>query len=232
MRAPETMAQGSQSVLIVEDHPLFSKGLASLIKTGTSYTIAGEARTGPDALQLLRSQKPALAIVDLNLGNEEGLELIRDLHAYAPELVVLVLSMYDEHYYAERALSAGARGYIMKDEASNKVIDAIHTVMSGKVYLSEAEKEHLLQTMAFDTVKESATWFADIKKLSNRQFQIFTLMGRGLGTADIAVKLNLSAKTVDTHKENIKLKLHCTTSLQLRQLAIEWTNRAPNKERI
>jgi DNA-binding NarL/FixJ family response regulator len=214
------------NVLLVEDHPLFSKGLAQLIETQCNYSVVGEADTCAKALELLREKKPTLAIVDLNLGDEDGLDLIKDMKAIDSELVILVLSMHDERYYAERALRAGARGYIMKEEAGNKVIDAIKTVMSGKIWLSDTERERLFDYMTGGTsLRESKDWFASVSKLSDRQLQIFSLIGKGLGTVEIAAKLGLSTKTIDTHKEHIKLKLHCSSSQELRQLAIEWASR-------
>jgi DNA-binding NarL/FixJ family response regulator len=214
------------TVMIVEDHPLFSKGLASLISSQPLYAVVGEASDAAEAMQLLYEKKPALAIVDLNLGDEDGLDLIKRMKAVVPDVVVLVLSMHDERYYSERALSVGARGYIMKDEAGNKVIDAIKTVMSGKVYLSDAERERLFECMAAEGIRDSKDWFASARKLSARQLQIFSLIGKGLGTVEIAAKLGLSTKTIDTHKEHIKLKLHCNTSQELRQFAIEWSSRS------
>lgn len=213
------------NVLLVEDHPLFSKGLAQLIDAQPSYKVVAEAINSAQALELLEKTAPSLAIVDLNLGDEDGLNLIKDLKARSPDLVILVLSMHDERYYAERALRAGARGYIMKEEAGNKVIDAIKTVMAGKIWLSETERERLFDYMTGgNAIKEGKDWFASVSKLSDRQLQIFTLIGKGLGTVEIASKLNLSTKTIDTHKEHIKLKLHCGSSQELRQLAIEWVN--------
>jgi DNA-binding NarL/FixJ family response regulator len=220
------------TVMIVEDHPLFSKGLAALIASQPLYRVVGEAVNSAAALDMLREKKPALAIVDLNLGDEDGLDLIKDIKNHDPNVVVLVLSMHDERYYSERVLHAGARGYIMKDQAGSKVIDAIKTVMSGKVYLSETERERLFESMTGDTVKEGKDWFASVRKLSDRQFQIFSLIGKGLGTVEISAKLNLSAKTIDTHKEHIKLKLHCNTSQELRQLAIEWGSRTAQASNV
>lgn len=211
--------------MIVEDHPLFSKGLAQLINAQESYKVIGEAGTTAEALSLLDEKKPNLAIVDLNLGDDDGLELIKTMKNNAPELIILVLSMHDERYYAERALRAGAKGYIMKEEAGNKVIDAINTVMSGKIWLSEMERERILDySTGHSSFSGGNDWFASIKKLSDRQLQIFTLIGKGLGTIEIATKLKLSPKTIDSHKEHIKLKLHCSSSQELRQLAIEWLN--------
>jgi DNA-binding NarL/FixJ family response regulator len=212
-------------VLIVDDHPLFSKGLISLITSQPLYLIVGEATNASSAMELLEKKKPDLAIVDLNLGDEDGLDLIKMMKAQYPDLRVLVLSMHNERYYAERALKAGAQGYIMKEEAGNKVIDAIKAVMSGKIYLSEAEQERLFGGSPGEDLPADADRFSPIQDLSNRQLQIFSFIGKGLGTSEIAVKLNLSVKTIDAHKEHIKQKLHCGSSQELRQIAIEWTDR-------
>ena len=131
-----------------------------------------------------------------------------------PETKILVLSMHDERYYAERALKAGARGYIMKEEAETSVMIAIETVMSGQIYLSDQERRRM---------NDYATENNSISDLSDRQLQIFSLIGKGYGTVEIAEKLNLSIKTIDTHKENIKSKLHCSSSAEMRQMAIEWS---------
>jgi DNA-binding NarL/FixJ family response regulator len=206
-------------VLIIEDHPLFSKGLVSLITSQPLFMIAGEARNSAEAKELLKTKQTDLVILDLNLGDEDGLELIGDLKTLAPGIRVLVLSMHDERYYAERALKAGAQGYIMKAEAGNKVFDAIKAVMAGKVYLSAAEQERLFGS---EIGQEKQ---APVKELSERQVQIFTLIGKGLGTAEIAAQLELSPKTVDAHKEHIKQKLRCPSSQELRRMAVEWINR-------
>lgn len=213
------------SVLIIDDHPLFSRGLGQLIETQKTYKIVGMAKNRAEALSMLDQTKPDLAIVDLNLGQEDGLELIKDFQALRPEIKVLVLSMHDERFYAERALKAGAKGYIMKEEAENNVITAIQTVMNGEIYLSDSEKERIGENLKDgSSQKANQGPFDTISLLSDRQLQIFTLIGKGLGTVDIANKLNLSIKTIDTHKENIKAKLHCASSAELRQMAIEWTS--------
>ena len=172
---------------------------------------------------MIKEQEPDLAIVDLNLGKEDGLELIKDILFIKPETKVLVLSMHDERFYAERALKAGAKGYIMKGEAESNVTTAINTVMNGEIYLSEDEKQRLEDLAKDQSQSEKTEPFDLISSLSDRQLQIFTLIGKGIGTVEIADKLNLSIKTIDTHKENIKLKLHCGSSAELRQMAIEWT---------
>ncbi len=212
------------NVIIIDDHPLFSRGLSQLIETQKDYKVIGMAKDRNEALSLLDTTTPDLAIVDLNLGQEDGLELIKDIIVIHPQTKILVLSMHDERFYAERAIKAGAKGYIMKEEAESQVINAIKTVTNGEIYLSENEKNRIKE-LSQGTTSESGN-FDSISTLSDRQLQIFTLVGKGLGTVEIAKKLNLSIKTIDTHKENIKAKLHCASSAELRQMAIEWTNRA------
>ncbi len=211
------------SVLIVEDHPIFSKGLAQLIGSQPGFAVVGEAKNGAEALSMLVSKSPDLVVLDLNLGDEDGLSLIHDLKSRKDNAVVLVLSMHDERYYAERAIRAGAAGYIMKEEAGSKVLDAIRTVMAGEVWLSAAERARLENySPGARDAEPDADWLASISKLSDRQLQIFSLIGKGLGTVEIAAKLDLSTKTIDTHKEHIKAKLHCGSTQELRQLAVEW----------
>lgn len=212
------------SVIIIDDHPLFSRGLSQLIESQKDYKVIGMAKDRNEALSLLDTTTPDLAIVDLNLGQEDGLELIKDILVIHPHTKILVLSMHDERFYAERALKAGAKGYIMKEEAESNVITAIKTVTNGDIYLSENEKKRISELS--HGASDSADKFDTIVSLSDRQLQIFTLIGKGLGTVEIAKKLNLSIKTIDTHKENIKAKLHCASSAELRQMAIEWTNKA------
>lgn len=212
------------NVIIIDDHPLFSRGLSQLIETQKDYKVIGMAKDRNEALSLLDTTTPDLAIVDLNLGQEDGLELIKDIIVIHPQTKILVLSMHDERFYAERAIKAGAKGYIMKEEAESQVINAIKTVTNGEIYLSENEKNRIKE-LSQGASSDNGN-FDSISTLSDRQLQIFTLVGKGLGTVEIATKLNLSIKTIDTHKENIKAKLHCASSAELRQMAIEWTNRA------
>ena len=212
------------NVIIIDDHPLFSRGLSQLIETQKDYKVIGMAKDRNEALSLLDTTTPDLAIVDLNLGQEDGLELIKDIIIIHPQTKILVLSMHDERFYAERAIKAGAKGYIMKEEAESQVINAIKTVNNGEIYLSENEKNRIKELSQGKT--DSGELSDLISALSDRQLQIFTLVGKGLGTVEIAKKLNLSIKTIDTHKENIKGKLHCASSAELRQMAIEWTNKA------
>ena len=213
------------SVLIIDDHPLFSRGLSLLIETQEDYKVTGIAKNHDEAIQMIHELSPDLAIVDLNLGQEDGLELIKDILSLKPETKVLVLSMHDERYYAERALKAGAKGYIMKEEAESNVSTAINTVMQGNIYLSETEKKRQDELTKNQKAQQKAEPFDHISSLSDRQLQIFTLIGKGLGTVEIAEKLKLSIKTIDTHKENMKTKLHCESSAELRKMAIEWAKK-------
>jgi DNA-binding NarL/FixJ family response regulator len=210
------------SIIIVDDHPLFSRGLASLITSQSQYVVSGEAANSAEALEMIQSKRPDMAIVDLRLDGEDGLEVIKKIKALRPSLVVLAVSMQDERYYAERALKAGSNGYIMKTEAGTTVMEAIKTVLSGKIYLSNTEQKRLLEYTSYEAGGES---YGSVEKLSNRQLQIFTLLGKGLGTLEIAAQLNISTKTVDAHKENLKLRLHCRTTQELRRLAIEWAKK-------
>ena len=210
-------------VLIVEDHPLFSKGLVSLIISQPLYVVVGEARNLAGAMELARTRQANLSIVDLNLGSENGIEVIRELLKEFPDMKILVVSMHDEKYYAEQVLKAGAHGYIMKEEAGNRVLDAIKKVMAGEIYLSATEKQRLIVPAKSSETGGSSEFHDLLRTLTDRQLQIFSLIGKGMGTAEIAAKLSLSGKTVEAHKEHIKTKLHCDSS-RLLQFAIEWNN--------
>lgn len=215
----------NSTLILVDDHPIFTKGLAQLLDSQPTYEILGTASTSQEAVDLVRARCPDLAIVDLNLGDQDGLELIKDLRHIHKDIKILVLSMHDERYYAERALKNGARGYVMKEDDITNVLEAVKTVLSGKIWISESERDRLFEYLSSgESLQKNNDKFTTINILSNRQLQIFKMTGKGLGTSEIASKLNLSPKTVDTHKEHIKLKLHCNTSQELRQLAIEWVN--------
>jgi len=215
---------GNAKVLIVDEYPLFCMGLASLLKLIPGYSVVGEAATVADALKIADKEKPHLVIMEIHLGNENGMELITQLKSRFPEMFVLVMSIHDERYYSERVLRLGAQGYIMKNAPVNNLKDAINTVMAGKVYLSENERERIFEALTGENARGMKDWGNSLRKLSDRELQVFSLIGKGYGTIEIASKLNLSTKTIDTHKEHIKIKLHCNTSQELRQLAIEWAN--------
>jgi DNA-binding NarL/FixJ family response regulator len=212
-----------QSILIVDDHPLFREGLVHLIGHERDLAVAGEAGTAAEALALVEKIRPALVLLDISLPDRNGLELIKDLHALRPELPVLVISMHDESLHAERVLRAGARGYIMKQEGGGKILDAIRRVLAGDIYVSEKMSALILERLAGQRPKGSRS---PIERLSDREFEVFSLLGQGLATREIARRLNLSVKTVEVHRANIKRKLGLRTATELVRHAVRWVETA------
>jgi DNA-binding NarL/FixJ family response regulator len=206
-------------ILIVDDHPIVRHGLAQLINDERGLNVCGSAATPAEAMVLLDEKIPHLVIVDLSLGDESGLDLLKSLHSQHPDLPVLVLSMHDEAYYADRVLRAGAMGYIMKQEAAEQMISAIHQVLSGKVYLSESMAASMLTRFVGRKVVRGGT---PVDHLTDRELQVLELIGKGLGTRQIAEKLHLSVKTVENHREHIKAKLKLRTSAELVRYAVRW----------
>jgi DNA-binding NarL/FixJ family response regulator len=204
-------------ILIVDDHPLVRTGLAQLIGDCPDLEVCAEAGDMAEALRRIDAVKPDLAIIDLSLSGGSGLDLIERIRARSPEILMLVASMHDETLYAERVLAAGARGYVNKQEAQDRIVHAIRQVLGGKVYLSEKMTERLLSGM-FDAGNEKR----DIDSLSNRELQVFELIGQGVSTGKIAAQLNLSTKTIETHQAHIKKKLGLDSAHQLTQRAIRW----------
>lgn len=205
--------------LIIDDHPLFRAGLKQLINQEKGFTVIAEAGDAEEALDLINQQVPDFAIVDISLQGMNGLELIKVVNSKHPNLLILVVSMHDEALYAERALKAGARGYIMKQEASKKVLIAIHQLLDGKVYISEAMHDKMLMGMIKG---KSELENNPIDKLSDREFEVFLLIGKGLGPIQVAEELNLSVKTVETYRAHIKTKLMLENAAELRKHAIKW----------
>ena len=204
-------------VLIVDDHPLVRTGLAQLIGDSPDLEVCGEAGDMSEALKRIEAVKPDLAIIDLSLSGGSGLDLIEHIKARNPEILMLVASMHDETLYAERVLAAGARGYVNKQEAQDRIVHAIRQVLGGKVYLSERMTERMLSGLV-DLGSEKR----DIESLSNRELQVFELIGRGVSPGHIAAQLNLSIKTIETHQARIKKKLGLESAHQLTQRAIRW----------
>jgi DNA-binding NarL/FixJ family response regulator len=205
-------------ILIVDDHPLVRAGFAQLIGDCPDLEVCGEAADMAEALRLIDNDCPDLAIIDLSLAGGSGLDLIEHIKSREQDILMLVASMHDETLYAERVLTAGARGYINKQEAQDSIIRAIRQVLSGKVYLSEAMTERLLSGMV-DARDEKR----DIERLSNRELQVFELIGQGVPSGQIASQLNLSIKTIETHQAHIKKKLGLGSAHELNQRAIRWT---------
>jgi DNA-binding NarL/FixJ family response regulator len=206
------------SILIVDDHPLVRAGFAQLIGDTPDLEVCGEAGDMASALQLLNSITPDLAIIDLSLAGGSGLDLIEHIKARNSEIFMLVASMHDESLYAERVLAAGARGYINKQEAQEKIIQAIRQVLRGKVYLSEQMTERILNNM----VSHSDDKQRGISALSNRELQVFEMIGQGVAPGKMAKQLNISVKTIETHQAHIKKKLGVTSAHKLTHRAIRW----------
>jgi DNA-binding NarL/FixJ family response regulator len=198
-------------VLIVDDHPMTRAGLAHMINHQTDMIVSGEAENAGQALAALEVDVPDLVLLDITLPGKSGLEVIKDIRAIRPGLPVLVVSMHDESLYADRVLRAGARGYITKHEGGEKLMRAIRHVLSGKIYVSETVSAHILDVFSGGQTGQRSS----IENLSDREFEVFELLGEGLSARQIAARLHLSAKTVDAHRANIKEKLKIKTSAEL-----------------
>jgi len=220
---------GNTKVLIVDDQPVFSIGLSSLIEGLNKLTVVGTATNITDALRIAEKANPHLVITEINLGSENGMDLIKKLKSMNHEIIILILSVRNERFYSERLLRLGVRGYIMKNAQASEITEAISTVLNGKIYLSENERERIFQAMTEESSRRTKDWTVSVHKLSNRELQVFSLIGKGYGTIEIASMYNLSNKTIDTHKEHLKLKLHCSSSQELRQMAVEWSNNSGDR---
>jgi DNA-binding NarL/FixJ family response regulator len=215
---PEQDGQ-KRRVFIVDDHPLVREWLTTLINQQTDLAVCGEAATASEAMQAVVASKPEVAIVDISLKDSSGIELIKDLKKACPGLVVLVLSMHEESHYAERALRAGARGYLMKRETTRKVIPAIRQILEGKLCVSEAIVAAM--TAQFVEGKTLAT-SSPVGQLSDRELEVFEWLGQGRTTRQIAETLRVSVKTVQAHCARIKGKLNLSSATELLWEAVRW----------
>ncbi len=206
-------------ILIVDDHPIVRKGLVGMINQEDGLKVVAEAEDYHQALDAMKANQLDLAIVDLTLQDVGGLDLIKQAVALHPTLPILVLSMHDESLYAQRALRAGAKGYIMKQEGAEKLITAIRTVCRGEVYVSEKMASRILGKLVGGQPAGAGT---PLEQLSDRELEVFGLLGRGMGTRDIADKLCVSVKTIESHREHIKEKLKLKNANELVQHATQW----------
>ncbi|HTV40809.1 MAG TPA: response regulator transcription factor [Candidatus Sulfotelmatobacter sp.] len=213
-------AQKQKRILIVDDHPMMRQGLAQLIGLERDLAVCGEAENAGSALNAVSALKPDLVLADISLPGKNGLELIKDFQAIQPGLPVLVISMHDESLYAERVLRAGGRGYIMKQEGGKKLMQAVRQVLEGKVYVSEKMSAGILENLSG---RRAGMEGSPMEKLTDRELEIFQLIGQGKGTQDIAETLHLSVKTVDVHRANIKTKLKLKSASELIRYAVRWT---------
>lgn len=206
-------------VFLVEDHPITRRGLAAVIESETELTVCGETGSAEEAIQQISELQPDLVIADLTLEEGSGLSLIKDLDATQPNLPILVLSMHDESLYARRALEAGAQGYVMKREAYWKTIEAIEQVLNGGIYLSQQMTSEILSQYVSggDPQPESP-----MAVLSDRELEVYSLMGQGYGRREIAETLSLSPRTIDTYRDHLKEKLSIESNAKLRRRATMW----------
>ena len=217
MKMPELKA----NVVIVDDHPIVRQGLAQLLNGEADFMVCGEADNARKAMAAITDLKPDLAIVDITLQGTNGIELIKNIVAQWPELPILVLSMHDESLYAERALRAGAKGYVMKQEATEKLTGALRRILNGQIYVSEKLADKMMRK-AIDGKSVQDT--SPVAVLSDRELEVLQLIGQGHGTRQIAEDLNLSVKTIESHRAHIKEKLNLKTAPEMVRFAVQWVN--------
>jgi DNA-binding NarL/FixJ family response regulator len=212
-------------ILIVDDHPMMREGLAGLLGAQPDMEVCGEAETAGQALDMMPSARPAIVIADITLPGKSGIELVKDIAAMYPETATLVVSMHDESVYAERVLRAGARGYIMKKEGGKRILEAIRKIRAGEVAVSEKMSAQILRIFSGQgrAVAESP-----VRQLTDREFEVFELIGRGLATAQMAGELHISAKTVEVHRAHIREKLGIKTGSELIAYAARWSETGEN----
>jgi len=209
-------------VFLVDDHPIILEGLVRLLNIQPDLNFCGQATTAHQALKVITRLKPDLVILDITLAGSDGMGLIKDMKLRSLKSFILVLSMHDEALYAERALKAGAKGYIMKHQAPKELLKAVRGILNGEIYLSEIMKAKMLHKIADSSVNEKAL---PEGSLSDRELQTFQLIGQGRGTREIAAELNISAKTVESYRAHIKVKMNLKNAHELTQHAVHWVER-------
>ncbi|MBI5772382.1 MAG: response regulator transcription factor [Verrucomicrobia bacterium] len=208
-----------KNILLVDDHPMFREGLATLLNRAPGLQVSGQVEDALQALAAVPRLKPDLVITDISMTGKSGVELIKDLRSLHDKLPVLVVSMHDETLYAERVLKAGGRGYIMKQEGGDKILDAVRQVLAGGIYLSAKMQTRAIERFAG---RRAAVPTTPIESLTDREFEVFQLLGRGLATRKIAEQLRISPKTVEVYREKLKTKLHQPDGTSLLRYAVRW----------
>ena len=216
---PPQKTRPPKKILIVDDHPMIREGLAQWIGHDPGLEVCGGAGDAPEALEKIAALKPDLVLTDITLPGKSGLELIKDIQAQHPRALVLVLSMHDETLYAERVLRAGGRGYIMKEEGGKKIAQAIRQVLDGQIYVSEKMSAKILEVFSGHGADVAAS---PVEKLTDREFEVFQLIGQGLEIKPMAEKLHLSPRTIEVHRANIKAKLNLNSVAALIGYAVRW----------
>ncbi len=225
--AKETAAGQRKRILVVDDHPLMREGVAQWIGRAPDLEVCGEAESAGQALSLAEKLKPDLVVTDISLAGRNGLELIKDLGAVQPELPILVLSMHEESLYAGRALRAGARGYVMKRAGGDRVIEAIREVLQGRIALSAEMATHLLEEYSG---RRSHSRRVPLPNLTDREFEVFQLVGEAKSNREIGEQLHLSAKTVETHRMNLARKLKLKGAAELLRFALQYVEKEASGE--
>ena len=218
---PPPRKLGKARVLLIDDHAILRQGLAQLINQEADMAVCGEAEEAPKGFEAVNTLKPDVAVVDISLKGGNGLELIKNIKASHPNLPILVLSMHDESLYAERALRAGGLGYIMKEEAAESVIAGIRKVLKGEIVLSDKMQAKLLHQLVSGRLKQGGS---AIDTLSDRELEVFRMIGEGRSTRQIAEDLHLSVRTVEAYREYIKEKLNLKNATELVQQAFQWVH--------
>jgi DNA-binding NarL/FixJ family response regulator len=224
MKRMPAATTAKKRILLVDDHPFMRAGLAQLIERQADLAICGEAGDPAAASRELENTRPDLVLTDITMPGRSGLEFIKDLKATHPDLPILVVSMHDEVIYAERALRAGARGYIMKEAGGEALLAAVRRVLGGEIYVSPRMSAKILDAVSGRRPRGS---HSPIEKLSDREFEVFQLIGHGKTTRDIAAQLHLSPKTVDVHRAHIKEKLELRDATALVRHAVRWVETQP-----
>jgi DNA-binding NarL/FixJ family response regulator len=217
-RHTDDSAASTIRVLLVDDHELVRDGLRLLIGNEQGVEICGEAEDETSALRKVRKLKPDIVVVDLTLSGGNGLELIKSIHKDHPQIKTIVSTMHDENVYGERALRAGARGYVNKHDPARTILKAIRQVLDGKMFFSDT----LIQKLMQRTAGRADASCAPMDTLSNRELEVFTFIGQGVSTPQIAEKLNISPRTVETYRERLKTKLNLASAIELNRQAVEW----------
>lgn len=217
-----TSTNGRIRILVVDDHPIVRKGLVDLFSDEADLAVCGQAGTIAEALAAAAAEPPDVAVVDLTLGEESGLDLLAPLSSTHPAVSVLVLSAHDEQLYAERALKAGALGYVMKDQAAAELLAAVRRVAAGKSHVSEEMADRILSTMGAPN-RNRPDGRSPLERLSDREHHVLTLLGQGMATREIAQRLQVSVKTIESHFAHLKEKLGARNGHELVRLAVSWT---------
>lgn len=207
-----------KKIYIVDDHPLMRKGMAMTLENSVEFTVCGQSESAEEALSEIPTLKPDGCVVDISLPGMNGIELVKNLLAQLPDLKILVISRHDEELYAERAIRAGAKGYLMKLEAGEVLVSAVQQIMNGSIYLSDKIGSQLIMKIA----SGQSTGDNPLELLSDRELEVFELTGKGESTKEIAQRLHVSVKTIDTYRARIKEKMHLKSANELMRRAVQW----------